>query len=232
MAGSRPRISASSGVILEIFVNRELDIERCAQWNGLTGQSRTLASYGAEETNEDRSKQVPGNAIHTHNQSNAARIVQLTVFEVLANVRLRQERHGGNWIDFGMSLPLGSSVMRGKLFLVLVASLLLMFTIAGAYAEQLQKVSPTNTGFTIMPIAIGDSSGANQPGALLDPTVMSPGPGGVSAGLPLLDSTVPASAVSGPGTVSAVPELSTIAMLFLGSGCAGAFTVFRRRRRA
>lgn len=99
--------------------------------------------------------------------------------------------------------------MRGKLFLGLVASLLLMFTIAGAYAAQepLQKVSPNKSGFTIMPIV---PSGGDPSGALLDPTV-------------------PA---SGPGAVEVVPEPSTIAMLFLGSGCAGAFTVLRRRRRS
>jgi hypothetical protein len=124
--------------------------------------------------------------------------------------------------------------MRGKyLVCTLTACLCLASATLTVHAgQQLQKVSPNNTGFTIMPITNGDSSGANQPGALLDPTVMAPGPGGVSAGLPLLNPTVPASAVSGPGTVSAVPEPSTIAMLFLGSGCAGAFTVLRRRRHA
>lgn len=101
--------------------------------------------------------------------------------------------------------------MRGKLFLGLVASLLLMFTIAGAYAaqEQFQKVSPNNSGFTIMPIVPGGG----------DPILRGP----------LLDPTVPA---SGPGAVEVVPEPSTVAMLFLGSGCAGAFTVLRRRRRS
>jgi hypothetical protein len=95
--------------------------------------------------------------------------------------------------------------MRGKLFLGLMGCLLLMFTIAGAHAEQLRKVSPDNAGFTIMPFTNGDPSGP-----------------------PLLDPTVPASA---PGAISAVPEPSTIAMLVLGSGCAGAFTALRRRRR-
>jgi hypothetical protein len=96
--------------------------------------------------------------------------------------------------------------MRGKLFLGLIASVLIMFTVAGAYAEQLQKISPNNAGFTIMPLTNGDPSGP-----------------------PLLDPTVPA---PGPAAVAAVPEPSTIAMLFLGSGCAGAFTVLRRRRRS
>jgi hypothetical protein len=96
--------------------------------------------------------------------------------------------------------------MRGKLFLVLISSLLLIFTVAGTYAGQWEKVSPKNDGFTIMPLTNGDPSGP-----------------------PLLDPTVPA---SGPGVAAAVvPEPSTIAMLFLGSGCAGAFTVLRRRRR-
>jgi len=89
----------------------------------------------------------------------------------------------------------------------LIACLLLMFTVAGAYAEQLEKVSPDNTGFTIMPITQGG-----------DPSRP-----------PALDPTVPA---TGVGNVAVVPEPSTIAMLFLGSGCAGAFTALRRRRRA
>jgi len=79
-------------------------------------------------------------------------------------------------------------------------------------AEQLQKVSPNNSGFTIMPITNGGPNGA-----LLDPTVPALGPGGAA-----LDR----------GEAALVPEPSTIAMLFLGSGCAGAFTVLRRRRGA
>ncbi len=107
--------------------------------------------------------------------------------------------------------------MRGKLFLGLVASLLLMFTIAGAYAaqEQFQKVSPNNGGFTIMPLVPGGGDPSGPP--TLDPSLRRP----------LLDPTVPA---QGAGGVAVVPEPSTIAMLFLGSGCAGAFTVLRRRR--
>ena len=67
--------------------------------------------------------------------------------------------------------------MRGKLFLGLIVSVLLMFTVAGAYAEQLQKVSPNNAGFTIMPLTNGDPSGP----PLLDPTVPAQGPGAVTA---------------------------------------------------
>ena len=107
--------------------------------------------------------------------------------------------------------------MRGKLFLGLIASVLLMFTVAGAPAQQVQRVSPNNAGFTIMPIVPGGGDPSGPP--TLDPSLRGP----------LLDPTVPA---SGPGAVAAVPEPSTIAMLFLGSGCAGAFTVLRRRRRA
>src|ERR1700719_2393635 len=106
--------------------------------------------------------------------------------------------------------------MRGKLFLVLISSLLLIFTVAGTYAGQSEKVSPNNDGFTIMPLTSGDPSGL--------PTLDKPDQRG-----PLLDPTVPA---LGPGGVAVVPEPSTIAMLFLGSGCAGAFAVLRRRRRS
>jgi PEP-CTERM motif-containing protein len=129
--------------------------------------------------------------------------------------------------------------MRGKyLVCTLTASLgLASATLTVRADQQVQKVSPNNAGFTILPITNGDPSGPptldhNQPGALLDPTVMAPGPGGVLIGPALLNPTVPASAVSGPGTVSAVPEPSTIAMLFLGSGCLGAMIAFRRRRNA
>jgi len=103
--------------------------------------------------------------------------------------------------------------MRGKLFLVLISSLLLIFTVAGTYAGQWEKVSPNNDGFTIMPLTSGDPSGL--------PTLDKPDQRG-----PLLDPTVP-----GPGGVAVVPEPSTIAMLFLGAGFAGAFTALRRRRR-
>ena len=107
--------------------------------------------------------------------------------------------------------------MRGKLFLGLIACLLLTFAVASVRAEQLQKISPNNAGFTIMPIVPGGGDPSGPP--TLDPSLRGP----------LLDPTVPA---SGPGAVAAVPEPSTIAMLFLGSGCAGAFSVLRRRRRA
>ncbi len=135
----------------------------------------------------------------------------------------------------------------------MIACLLLMSIIASADAQQLQKVSTDNAGFTTLPI--------NQDGALLDPTVPAHGPG-TTAAVPepstiaiasadarqlqkvstdnagftilpinqdgaLLDPTVP---VHGPDITAAVPEPSTIAMLFLGSGCAGALCAFRRRR--
>lgn len=86
----------------------------------------------------------------------------------------------------------------------MMAGLLLAIAVNAAPAEQTQKVSPDNTGFTIQPFANADSGGA------------------------ALDPTVP---VAGPGNVAAVPEPTTIAMLFLGSGCAAAFTALRRRRR-
>jgi|GEM_PF-2795253 PEP-CTERM motif len=107
--------------------------------------------------------------------------------------------------------------MRGKYLVCTLAGCLCLASAAlTVHADpQLQKVSPNNAGFTILPITNGDPSGAptldhNQPGALLDPTVPAPG----------------------PGTVSAVPEPSTIAMLFLGSGCLAALIAFRRRRNA
>jgi hypothetical protein len=103
--------------------------------------------------------------------------------------------------------------MRGR---YLICSVIAFVGIAvfGAHAEQLQKISPDNVGFTIQPFINGDPSGPPT----VDPSLRGP----------LLDPTVPA---VGPSTVAAVPEPSTIAMLFLGSGCAGAFAAFRRRRR-
>src|ERR1700693_1590285 len=66
MAGSRPWISAGSGVILEIFVDRERDIERRARWNGLTGQCRAVANVRVEQPNKDRDEQEhPSNPVHT-----------------------------------------------------------------------------------------------------------------------------------------------------------------------
>ena len=94
--------------------------------------------------------------------------------------------------------------MRGKyLAFGVMAGLVLAIAVNTAPAEQIKKVSPDNTGFTIQPFVNGDPSG------------------------PALDPTVP---VSGPGTAAAVPEPTTIAMLLLGSGCAGAVTALRRRR--
>jgi PEP-CTERM motif len=72
-------------------------------------------------------------------------------------------------------------------------------------AEQIQKVSPNNVAFTVQPFSDGDSSGP-----------------------PTLDPTVP---VTNPVSLAVVPEPTTIAMLVLGAGCAGAFTALRRRRR-
>ena len=95
--------------------------------------------------------------------------------------------------------------MRGNyLAFGMVAGLLLAIAVNTAPAEQIKKVSPDDVGFTIQPFVNGDPSGP-----------------------PALDPTVP---VSGPGTAAAVPEPTTIAMLFLGSGCAAAFTALRRRR--
>ena len=92
--------------------------------------------------------------------------------------------------------------MRGKLLLGLIVFLLLTFTAAGLWAEQLQKVSPDNSGFTIMPINQG-SGGPIGP-APVDPTV--------------------------PVWVS-VPEPSTIAMLLLGGGLSSVIVARRNRRR-
>ena len=96
--------------------------------------------------------------------------------------------------------------MRGQ-YLICSVIAFLGIAVFSAHAEQLQTVSPNNAGFTIMPI--------NQGGDPSEP--------------PLLDPTVPA---LGPSALAAVPEPSTIAMLLLGSGCAGAFVAFRRRRRS
>jgi hypothetical protein len=96
--------------------------------------------------------------------------------------------------------------MRGKLLLGLIACLLLAFTADGLRAEQLQKVSPDNSGSTILPINQG---------------------GGGPVGPATLDPTIPA---SGPGSVAFVPEPTTIAMLLLGGGLAS-LTAIRRNRR-
>lgn len=92
--------------------------------------------------------------------------------------------------------------MRAKnLFLGLVACFCLAFAIVGAQGEELQKVSPDNSGFTIMPV--------NPPGD--DPN------GAISVGAP---------------PTTAVPEASTIAMMFLGAGMLGGLMFLRRSRRA
>jgi PEP-CTERM motif len=96
--------------------------------------------------------------------------------------------------------------MRGKLLLGFIACLLLMFTVAGARGEQLQKVSSDKAGFSILPINQG-----------VDPR-----------GPALLDPTVPALR---PDTVTFVPEPSTIAMLLLGGGLASLTAIRRNRRR-
>jgi len=95
VSGGGPWISASGGVILELFVDRKLDIGRRSRWNRVAGQGRAFASYGAERTNEDPGKQHPGNAIHRHNQSNPAHIVQLTPVPLWRHgARLRLSRFG------------------------------------------------------------------------------------------------------------------------------------------
>lgn len=101
--------------------------------------------------------------------------------------------------------------MRSKYLMV---CLFLAISVLVGRAEQFQKVSPDSAGFTIQPFTNSDS---NAP-ATMDPSLRGP----------LLDPTVP---VNGPGAPTVVPEPATIAMLFLGSGCAAAFTALRRRRR-
>jgi len=93
--------------------------------------------------------------------------------------------------------------MRGKLLLGLIACLLLMFTVAGAQGEQLQKASPNNASLTVLPIDQG-SGGPIGPAAP-DPTV--------------------------PVWVTTVPEPSTIAMLLLGGGLSSVMVARRNRRR-
>jgi hypothetical protein len=97
-----------------------------------------------------------------------------------------------------------------------IACLFLGVSVAGTDAQQLEKASPQRAGFTILPITGGDPSGPptldrSSGGADLDPTVL---------------------VTNDPGAIAAVPEPSTIAMLFLGCACVGSVTVFRRRRRA
>ena len=104
-------------------------------------------------------------------------------------------------VDMAASKP-----MRGKLWACsLVSCLCLAIGTLAAQAE-IKKVSPNNSGFTIMPIN-ADGPTSPQP---IDP---------------ILPAFAPDSAAA------AVPEPSTIAMMFLGSGCLGALLAFRRRRR-
>jgi hypothetical protein len=99
--------------------------------------------------------------------------------------------------------------MGGKYLICSLIAVIVLAVSVRAEQGRFQKVSPENSGFTIQPLVPqGDSEFGRGPA--LDPTV------------PL----------SGPGGVAAVPEPSTIAMLFLGSGFAGAFIALRRRRRA
>jgi PEP-CTERM motif len=96
--------------------------------------------------------------------------------------------------------------MRAKYLLVsTIACLFLAIAVVEVRAGQLERVSPPDTGFTIMPIT-PSGNGGNPP--LLGP-------------------------VNDPNTpnVTAVPEPSIIAMMFLGSGSLGALTALRRRRR-
>jgi hypothetical protein len=87
---------------------------------------------------------------------------------------------------------------------VWIACLFLTIGVVGAQATQLEKITPDYADSTSLPIA-PLRGGAHGP-AMLDPTVPPPG-------------------------ALVVPEPSTIAMMFLGSGCLGALTVLRRRRR-
>ena len=97
--------------------------------------------------------------------------------------------------------------MRGKLLLL---SLALAISVAGAQARQdIEKVSPDQSGFTIQPFINGGDNGPAN-----------------------LDPTVPTNNVGGAGGAAAVPEPQTIAMMILGFGCLGALAAFRRRRRA
>jgi len=97
--------------------------------------------------------------------------------------------------------------MGGKyLFCSLIACACVASAALTVDAAQLQKVSPDNAGFTILPITSGDPSGP----AALDPTALQ----------------------VNPESAAVVPEPSTIAMFLLGSGCLGALIAFRRRRHA
>lgn len=125
------------------------------------------------------------------------------------NLEIRGANTGNvsNLIDFSSLALVKIALMSGKYWVYgIVASLLVAASVKAGEIEPFQKVSVNNSGATILPIG---GAGENGP--------------------PLLDPTLPA---FGPGTATAVPEPSTIAMLFLGSGCAGACVAFRRRRRA
>ena len=107
--------------------------------------------------------------------------------------------------------------MRGKyLAYGVMAGLFLAIAVNTAPAEQIKKVSPDNIGFTIQGFTNGDPGGPTA----LDPTV-----------LPNNPSFAPGVPNNASAAAAVVPEPTTIAMLFLGSGCAGAFTALRRRRR-
>ena len=107
--------------------------------------------------------------------------------------------------------------MRGKYFACgMVAGLLLAIAVNTAPAEQINKVSPDNSGFTIQGFTTVDPSGPTA----LDPTV-----------LPNNPSFAPGVPNNASAAAAVVPEPTTIAMLLLGSGCAGAVTALRRRRR-
>ncbi|HEY6071593.1 MAG TPA: PEP-CTERM sorting domain-containing protein [Chthoniobacterales bacterium] len=76
-----------------------------------------------------------------------------------------------------------------------------------------QRVSPNNSGFTMLPIAPGDSREPPQP---IDPIV----PGGF-----VVDPT------AAPATVAAVPEPTTVAMTLFGASLLAGVQRFRRKRR-
>jgi hypothetical protein len=80
----------------------------------------------------------------------------------------------------------------------------LAFALSSLQAEDLPKIGGATTS-DVNGVSVFP---AGNGGAVLDPTALSQGP-----------------------VVTAVPEPSTIAMFFVGGGCAGACVVFRRRRR-
>jgi PEP-CTERM motif len=104
--------------------------------------------------------------------------------------------------------------MYGKhLIYGISACLLLATSVVEVQGNQIKKVSPSQSGFTIMPITQPEGNTQSVPD--------NQSTGGGSG---------PSLSANAPVSVSAVPEPATIAMMFFGFGCLGALLALRRRR--